>query len=168
MRLVQTNRNYLSFWLSCYYHKLFIYTIWINEWMKWLLIYCLSSGYWPNLKAVYCTLAPTFAALNPARRLGRFASFGFALCARILDRFAPSSCVFRIRIFGRCAPSGFVLHTRFNAQDLRRCATLHHHHHLKKKSPQTGIEPVRRVLTRSAVQLLNHSAIRETLQADVG
>ena len=69
-------------------------------------------------------LAPTFAALIPARQLGRFASSGFALCAHILGRFTPSSFVLCIRILSHFAPCGFVLYTRFNARALRSLAPL--------------------------------------------
>ena len=103
-------------------------------------------------------------AYIPARQLSRFAPLGFALLTRILGRFAPSSFLLCICILGRFAPSGFVLHTCFNARALRDTLPSSS----LKKSPVTGIEPTRRVLTRSAVQRLNHSDIEEALKANAG
>ena len=113
------------------------------------------------VRSDFFLLAPTFAALIPARRLGPFAPSGFALRACILGRFTPSRFVLCICILGRFAPSGFVLCTRFNAC-LRRCATLHHHH-LKKKTAPDRNRTCKHVLIRSAVQPLNHSATGEAL-----
>ena len=48
---------------------------------------------------------------SPAGLLGRFASFGFVLRARILGRFTPSGFMLCTRILSRFAPSGFMLRT---------------------------------------------------------
>ena len=111
---------------------------------------------------MYCNLAPTFAALIPARRLHRFAPAGFALHARILGRFAPSSFVLCIGILGRFAPLG-LLCTSFNARALRDAPPSSSIIKEKKNSLVTGIEPACRVLIRSTVQRLNHSATGEVL-----
>ena len=55
------------------------------------IYYVTSSQYHDEIDfiTVYGLLAPTFAALIPARWLGRFAPSGFALRVRIVGRFAP-------------------------------------------------------------------------------
>ena len=93
---------------------------------------------------IYWLLVTTFAVLIPARRFGRFAPLSFALCICILGRFAPS---------------GFVLHTRFNER--RSIITIIKK--ILKKSPVKAIEPACRILIRSVVQRLNHSATGKAL-----
>ena len=104
------------------------------------------------------TLAPTFAALNPTRRLGRFALalsvalVPHALCFA-LGFFSLRSLDFalRVSILDRFAPSGFVLCTRINAGAVRLHTALRDappssikkEKKEKKRLPVLGIEPAR-------------------------
>ena len=67
-------------------------------------------------------LAPTFAALIPARRLGRFAPSGFTLAFSVA--LLPQALCFAFAFSVASLPHAlyFIL-----ASMLALCATLHHH-----------------------------------------